>query len=747
MSSIRKIVSFYRLQAQMLWTWRGGWGDLLKRGLISVIIGGLALVLTIAIMPGITLTKPLSIVAAIIVIGILNALIRPVILGLVAPISIVLVGIVTIVFQVLMIGILGPLVPGITLTGATAFDRLVTAFIGSFVFAAFYTILSAVVSLDPERSYYATLVRQLVARQSDVIKSDVPGVVIIQIDGLSHPVMRNQIRAGRAPVMSRWLRSEGYRLSRWEAMLPSQTSASQAGILHGNNDGIPAFRWYEKQAGRLLVSNHPKDAAEIVRRASNGEGLLSNGGASVGNLVTGDASRSFMTMASLADGTRGIGSSRDFFGFFVSPFNYLTIIIRTIGEAIKEMYQSRRQIRAGVEPRMHRGMPYPFVRAATNVVLRGLQSSLIMQEMYRGTPVIYSDYTDYDEIAHHSGPERPEALDALDGVDGALGALKRASLSAPRPYRFVVVSDHGQSLGATFLQRYGVTLQDVVKSLMGGDASVAAATDTAEQYGQINTFVSEYTRGEGVTPSIARRALKSRTKDGVVDLGVKEEGAEVSTLTASATAGDGEATAVEAEGEAPPDLVVCASGNLGLIYFTVEKTRLTLEGISAHYPGLVEALSNHPGVGLLMVRSEAQGAMAIGKDGIRFLDQDRVEGVDPTVKYGEYAVGSLLRLDQMANVSDIVAISLIDPDTEEVAAFEELIGSHGGLGGWQTKGLILHPGDWQMETEPLMGAPAVYRQLRTWIETTGHQLGSPPAGDATPIATAAATEAGANAAA
>ena len=722
MSAIAKVIAFYRLQAEMLWTWRGGWGDLLKRGIVSVVIAGIALILTIAIMPGITITRPVSIVAAIIVIGILNALVRPIVLGLVAPISIVLVGIVTILFQVGMIWILGPLVPGIQV------DSFLTAFIGSFVFATFHVVLSSIVSLDAEQSYYGTLVRQLVARQADVIRTDVPGVVIIQIDGLSHPVMRNQIRAGRAPVMSRWLRADGYRLSRWEAMLPSQTSASQAGILHGNNDGIPAFRWYEKEDGRLLVSNHPKDAAEIVRRASDGEGLLSNGGASVGNLVTGDASRSFMTMASLADGTKGIGNSRDFFGFFVSPFNYLHIIIRTFGEAIKEMVQSRRQIRAGVEPRMHRGMPYPFVRAATNVVLRGLQSSLIMQEMYRGTPVIYSDFTDYDEIAHHSGPERPESLDALDGVDAALGALQRASLSAPRPYRFVVVSDHGQSLGATFRQRYGVTLQEVVKSLMGGEASVAAATDTAEQYGQINTFVSEYTRGEGVTPSLARRALKSRTKDGVVNLGVKDETA-VATLSATAPAGDGESTAVVAEGEPPPDLVVCASGNLALIYFTVESERVTLEGIARHYPGLVESLSNHPGVGLLLVRSETQGAMAIGKDGIRFLDQDRVEGVDPTTKYGKYAVGSLMRLDQMTHVSDLVAISLLDPDTEEVAAFEELIGSHGGLGGWQTKGLILHPGDWQMETEPLMGAPAVYRQLRTWIESTGHKLGSPPAGE------------------
>ena len=94
---------------------------------------------------------------------------------------------------------------------------------------------------------------------------------------------------------------------------------------------------------------------------------------------------------------------------------------------------------------MHRGMPYPVARAATNVALRDLSTSLVIEEMYRGTPVIYVDYTDYDEIAHHSGPERGETFDALDGVDRAIATLEKAAESAPRPYRFVIVSDHGQT--------------------------------------------------------------------------------------------------------------------------------------------------------------------------------------------------------------------------------------------------------------------------------------------------------------
>src|SRR3972149_2015749 len=107
---------------------------------------------------------------------------------------------------------------------------------------------------------------------------DQPGLVIVKIDGLSHPVLRNQVRAGRVPVMSRWLRARRMRLGRWEVMLPSQTSASQAGILHGDNDRIPAFRWYEKATRRLLVSNRPHDAAGIVPRGSSGGGVVGPGG-------------------------------------------------------------------------------------------------------------------------------------------------------------------------------------------------------------------------------------------------------------------------------------------------------------------------------------------------------------------------------------------------------------------------------------------------------------------------------------
>ena len=168
---------------------------------------------------------------------------------------------------------------------------------------------------------------------------------------------------------------------------------------------------------------------------------------------------------------RGLGQSDAFAWFFVSPYNYLDDArAKYLAEVIKENIQSRRQARAGIVPFMghHRRFPYPWVRGGHERGLRALGTSLVVQEMVRGTPVIYMDYTDYDEIAHHSGPERPESLDALDGVDRELRiAAEGGRGRAARPYRFVILADHGQSLGETFLQRYGVTLQDVVRSLMG----------------------------------------------------------------------------------------------------------------------------------------------------------------------------------------------------------------------------------------------------------------------------------------
>ena len=704
------LTSIYATQMRILWEWRGGWWALLKRLLITLIVSAVSLWLTSLILPGLTIDQFLDGVIAVILMALLNAIVRPAILAFVAPRSLILTGIAVIVIQVLVFLIAANVVAGMQVGG------FLSALIASFVYAGINTVLTAILGLDSGDSFYGLLIQNLLINRAGP-RSEAPGLVIVQIDGLAHPILAGRIRAGSVNTMAGWVRDGSHTLSKWEALLPSMTSASQAGILHGNNDGIPAFRWYERDRQHLMVSSNPVDAAEIVRRVSNGEGLLSNNGASICNLVTGDATRAYLTTAAIKDETQGIGDSKAFLGFFLSPSGYLRSFSLFVGEFVKERYQARRTRRSGIKPQMHRGMKYAGMRAASNVLLRDVNTSLVIEEMYRGTNVIYVDFTDYDELAHHCGPERVESFEALDGVDRAIATLKHAAEDAPRPYRFVILSDHGQSLGATFKQRYGESLGEVVRGLMSGRATLVQAKTAAEGSTFINSFLSEITRSRGVGPTVARAALAGQTKDGVVDLDAEEMPPVADEST----------------------IAVVGSGNLGLVYFTGHDHRLSFKELEELHPNLIASLASHPGVAMLVVKTIERGSVVFGRDGLRYLDDDVVEGTDPTTLFGPHTVMSLKRVDAMEHAPDLLLISEYNPDLGEVAAFEELIGSHGGLGGPQTHPFILHPSDWTLDEEVPLGAPAIYRNIRRWLESIDIPLGK-PASTGAAAAVAAAPE-------
>jgi uncharacterized membrane protein YvlD (DUF360 family) len=693
---ISRMGHFYAEQLRVLWEWRGGRVALFKRLLITLLVATVSFIATAALLPRMTIDAPINAVWAVIFMALFNAIVRPVVLALAAPVSLILVGILVLVLQVVAFLVVAQFAPGVHV------DAFGTALIGSFIYAIINTILTAILGIDSGGSYYGLLIQRLMVNRSTG-HSDKPGLVIIQIDGLAHPILAARMRAGSVNTMAGLVRDGSHKLSRWEAILPSMTSGSQAGILHGNNDGIPAFRWYERDRKHLMASSNPVDAMLIASRITNGEGLLSNNGASICNLLNGDATRAYMTTASIKAEGGGIGDSNAFLSFFFSPTAYLRSFTLFLGEFIKELVQARRTRRSGIKPQMHRGMKYAGMRAASNVLLRDVNTSLIIEEMYRGTNVIYADFTDYDELAHHCGPERVESLQALDGVDTAIATLIKATEEAPRPYKFIVLSDHGQSLGETFLQRYGVSLGEYIRELMGGRATIVQSKTKAEGSAFVNSLLSEITSSKGVGPSVARAALASKTDaDGVVNLDEVEEEPPIPDATTIAVVG---------------------SGNLGLVWFTGHDHRLTVEELEALHPGLVASVAAHPGVGLLMVRSKEFGAIVFGPKGTRFLDQDKVEGEDPTELFGPHTIMSLKREDAMTHAPDLLLLSQYDPELGEVAAFEELIGSHGGLGGPQTEPFILHPTEWTLDEEVPLGAPTIYRNIRRWLSSIGIELG------------------------
>ena len=538
----------------------------------------------------------------------------------------------------------------------------------------------------------AGLFADAIARRRSMRATHRPGLLMVQIDGLSLPALRAAMRAGHAPFLASRLAQESC-LATWHTMIPPTTPASQAGMLHGRNDDIPGFRWYEKSERRIYVANHPADAADVLRRLSDGRGLLAGGGVSIGNLLTGDARRSYLTMATVAAEPRAPGTLIRLRTFFVSPLNGVRIVSGMVSQFIRELYQANRQARQRVEPRMHRGLDSALERALLNSLVRNLSTELAIAEMRSGTPAIYLDYTGYDAIAHHAGPERPESLHAVHGIDRAIERLMASTATAKRPYRLVVLSDHGQSLGVPFAEHYGQRLDEYVVTAMGQGAESAYSEEDEHAH---------------ALPVILREIL------GTVGLGaIADHGGELLRSLS-----DRRNARLHKEASEPA-LVVCASGNLAHLYFTKGAGRLTTLEIEDLYPGMLEHVTSHPSVGIALVRDGDGHPVVLSGEGRRDLDSGAVDGLDPLRSYGTRAAASLRRLHRFTNVGDIVVISRVDPETALVTSYEPLVGCHGGLGGPQEEPFILYPRDWKLQREVLEGAPAIYETLRAWLRLLG----------------------------
>jgi hypothetical protein len=346
--------------------------------------------------------------------------------------------------------------------------------------------------------------------------------------------------------------------------------------------------------------------------------------------------------------------------------------------------------------------------------MRELNLSTLVGDMYAGVPSAYATFVGYDEVAHHSGVESEDAFDTLQKLDRQLGRLETVARDAPRPYHLVVLSDHGQTEGATFKQRYHKTLEDLIKELAKEKISVQGGADVHEDWNQVNVFLTEtVSYDQQAVSKPLSRALKGRSEEGQVYLGPEDEAQPADGEEASEI-GD------VAEDEPGDNIVVLASGNLGVVYSTRRDERLTLEELEANYPGLLDGLAQHEGVGFVMVRSQEQGSVVIGPKGRYYLDDDRVEGENPLKDFGPNAAAHLRRTDGFPDVPDLLINSFCNPEKNEGAAFEELIGFHGGMGGYQTQPFLLYPAEFDLPDEELVGAESVHHVLKGWLNQLNH---------------------------
>ncbi|MYT23098.1 hypothetical protein GTW69_22890, partial [Streptomyces sp. SID7760] len=296
-----------------------------------------------------------------------------------------------------------------------------------------------------------------------------PGLLFLQLDGVGYETLRRAAGSGLMPTVAGWL-DGSHGITAWRTDWSSQTGASQLGILHGSTFDVPAFRWYEKDTGEVVVCNRPTSAAELQRRAiarTGDGGLLTLDGASRGNLFSGGADQLALVLSVSARRGRANRSRAGYFAYFRDPANAVRTALSFVAEVAREIGQSLRSRLRKERPRVARGGMYPLIRAFATVVERDVVAAAVIGDMLAGRAAIYADLVAYDEVAHHSGPHGRDTDRVLARLDRTLALLARVAEHAPRQYRIVLLSDHGQSPGETFLGRYGLTLKDLVRAGCG----------------------------------------------------------------------------------------------------------------------------------------------------------------------------------------------------------------------------------------------------------------------------------------
>ena len=599
-------------------------------------------------------------------------------------------------------------------------------FHGIFQAPIMMAVVTTFVTNITHTNYYDSYIKNILnyaLKQKTPSQKVSSGLIMIEIDGLSINTLKKAISKGVMPNLEKWMDEKTHTLKEWETDLSSQTGASQAGILHGNNKDIVAYRWVEKENdNKIIVSGKLSDAPKIEKVISNGKGLLTNG-ISITNMFSGDSKIHTLTSSKLRGFTYVHNNTLN--TVFLDAYHFQRVFVLFLWDMLLEIKSQIANYVKNKHPRLRRTIVYAAVRAGANVVLREVTTDVLISEILKGDiDSAYATYMGYDEIAHHSGVQDNDVWGALKNIDLQFSIIKSAIEMSDRDYQIVVLSDHGQSNGATFKQRYGITLGNYVRRFLPDDMKVfkneynidhfrdavipenKQIRNIKNKFGNISDDLFEDRKSlqdikeniDNMKPAIIFENEKyeklKKSYSNSLDYIKGHESIEISTKKAKNS-----------------ELIVLGSGNLGLIYLTQWKERLNYEEIVMLFPDLIPGLVKHSGIGFILVNSIANGGMVIGQNGIYYLDSDRVVGENPLKGFGKNAPKHLKRQNSFKNMPDIMVNSFYDEKHNEVCAFEELIGSHGGLGGDQTRPFILYPSQWQDPGE-LVGAESIYRFLK-----------------------------------
>lgn len=477
-------------------------------------------------------------------------------------------------------------------------------------------------------------------------------LLIVHLDGVPRRLLEELVQNGEMPFLASLVRSGAYNLDTAFWGSPASTPFFQAGLLYGlRHPNLPAYSWYDRELGRKVRMNAPKDTLAIEQRLgllAQEDSLLEGGGTAYLSLFRANAENR-LSMSSLADWRSVLKTAPESFRNIraaprQSVGTYLRGVVGDLWESAHDVWGWVRQVKDWRhEPQ------YLLNRFFLISLVWNLARTRAEIDMVAGVPAIYLVYGNYDEVSHRRGPFSPQARRELRRVDSALEELYAIGHSVEQPYDIYLLTDHGHVDSTPFEKRQSQKLE---RYLLEGEAP----------------------------------PLPADLERGLLD------GRQVGT--------DGAAALDEP--------VVIEAGNFSHVYLSRGKAPLeALELLARHRNVLARAVSQ-PDIGIVAVR-RGDSAVAIVGGGV--YGPDEIDRAPLPVEFSRAAVADLLReLPHMATAGDLVLYGQAVTKTGTVG-FAWEFGSHGGLTRIETDSVICWPSEAPLDLSALGHCTQLHERL------------------------------------
>lgn len=507
------------------------------------------------------------------------------------------------------------------------------------------TFLRRVRRMFSRSEWLARLLRLPLSRGTEAA----PGLVMIQIDGLSQRELERALERGEMPFMQRLIEREHYRPHRLYAGVPATTAAVQGELFYGVKGAVPGFNFMERASRCLVRMFEPAAAARVEREleAAGGDPLLRGGSCYADNYTGGAAEPHFCPAAAgWGSALRAANPLAVALLILSNAYSFLRVAVLLLLELALALHDFVRGLIAGQD--FFKELKFIPTRVVISILLRELATIGAKMDVARGLPVIHVNFLGYDEQAHRRGPSSLFAHWTLKGIDDAIARIWRAAhRSARRHYDVWVYSDHGQEHTRPYDQAHGRSFAEAVAEVFarhqGEPIRYRSSGQRGVQLQRVRLF-----GGKRVQRLFAVNNLRQEETD-------------------------------------DPTLGVAPLGPVAMIYYERELA-------AAERAALAHALVEQARAPLVLIKNGSGRARAWSDAGEFALPEDAAEVLGPSHPFLDEAAQDLIALCHHPDAGDFIACGWC-AGVQPGYSFAIENGAHGGAGPNETNAFALLPRD------------------------------------------------------